>query len=501
MHTLLHRLVTLRCLVCALIPLVAGCLVGPDFHAPNPNMPGAWDGISAGMPTTAPATQGSVATSQPTTIARWWTTFNDPVLDSLVARAVESNLDLRQAEARLRQARAARGVAGAGLWPNVNVSGAYTRSGTGPGDRNTIGGGSNEQDLYRAGFDAAWELDVFGGVRRDIEAASADIAAAVADRQDVLVSVLAEVALDYLDLRGTQREIAISKRNLESQQKTLDITRRVFNVGLQRTRLDVVQAEAQVATTLSQIPPLEASARQTTYALSVLLGREPATLAAELDSEGPIPETPPTVPVGLPSELLRRRPDIRRAEARLHAATARVGVATSDLFPKFSLTGSLGLTGEKPKALVNWDNRFWSVGPSVSWPIFDAGRIRSNIAVQNAVQEEALAAYEQTVLIALRDVESALVAYAKEQQHRSALSAAVEANRAAVGLSVQLWQGGQTDFLNVTTAQRALYASEDALVRSEQLVAQNLVSLYKALGGGWEELDQAAPPQQPAPKP
>jgi NodT family efflux transporter outer membrane factor (OMF) lipoprotein len=253
--------------------------------------------------------------------------------------------------------------------------------------------------------------------------------------------------------------------------------------------LDVANADAQVATTESQLPALETAARQAMYNLAVLLGQEPTALLAELappEEDVKVPPTPSEVPVGLPSDLLRRRPDIRRADANLHAATARIGVATADLFPRFSLTGSFGTQGQKASSLFNWDSRSWSFGPSVSWPLFDAGRIRSNIAVQNAVQEQALLAYRAVILTALRDVESALVAYDKEQQRRTLLADAVAANRRAVELSTILYTQGLTDFLNVLNAQRSLFVSEDALVRSDVTVAQNLVALYKALGGGWE---------------
>jgi NodT family efflux transporter outer membrane factor (OMF) lipoprotein len=328
-------------------------------------------------------------------------------------------------------------------------------------------------------------LDIFGRVRRSVEAADAEIAFAIEDRRDVLVTLLSEVALNYMDLRGFQRQIAIAQKNLETQRRSLDLTRRRAAGGFV-SGLDVANAEADVASNESRIPLLEQNVQQVIYSLSVLLGREPGALLNELTAEAPIPATPPAVPVGLPSELLRRRPDIRRAEANLHAATARIGVATADLFPRFSLTGSLGTSGSQPKDLVNWDNRFWSIGPSVSWPIFDAGKIRANIGVQTAIQEQAIVGYRSTVLIALQDVENALIAYAKEQQHQVALVAAVTANRRAVDLATQLYTQGQTNFLDVLLAQRSLLGSEDALVQSERTMATNLISLYKALGGGWE---------------
>jgi len=342
-----------------------------------------------------------------------------------------------------------------------------------------------------AGFDAAWELDLFGGLRRGVEAAAADLAASVEGQRATLVSLAAEVALDYLTLRGYQQQIAIARENLVAQERSADYARRRFQGGFS-SKLDVANAEAAVALTRSQIPPLEAAVRQTIYALSVLLAREPAALLPELSTAAPQPLTPPEVPVGLPASLLRRRPDVRQAEAQLHAATARIGVATADLFPKISLTGTLGTSGGTPGALVKWDNRFYSVGPTVSWSLFAAGRIRANIRVQTELERQALLAYEAAVLAALNDVESALVAYVKEQQHRQALAEAVAHNQAAVQLATQLYTAGQTDFLNVLTAQRSLYAAQDALVQSVRSVATDLVAIYKALGGGWE---------QPAPGP
>lgn len=461
---------------------IEGCTVGPDYHPPQTSMPATWTGAGEG-PTTAPTTQTSQVTAQPVELARWWTIFNDPMLNSLVGQAIEGNLDLRQATSRIVQARANRGIVSAGLWPQVNATGDYRRSGAG----NNVTGGSTgaSHDLYQAGLDAAWELDVFGGVRRGVEAADANIQAAIEDRRNVLVTLISEVALNYLDLRGFQRQVVIAQKNLEAQRRTAELTRRRREAGF-ASRLDVANAEAQVAATLSTIPVFESAARQTIYNLGLLIGREPSALLAELSPSAAIPPIPPEVPVGLPSELLRRRPDIRRAEAQLHVATANIGMATADLFPKFSLTGSLTLQGSNLAALTNWGNRIWSVGPNVTWPVFDAGRIRSNIRVQNALQEQALLAYQTTVLTALRDVEVALVAYVKEQQHRQALADAVSSNRQAVDLATELYAQGQTDFLNVLNAQRSLFAAEDALVQSDRALATDLVAIYKALGGGWE---------------
>jgi outer membrane protein, multidrug efflux system len=293
------------------------------------------------------------------------------------------------------------------------------------------------------------------------------------------------VASNYVQVRGAQRQLAIAQQNLAAQQRTAEITRRRLIGGL-AAGLDLANAEAQAATTAAQLPLLETQAQQAIYSLSVLLGLEPTALTPELSTASPIPVTPPQVPVGLPADLLRRRPDLRRAEAQIHAATARIGVATADLFPRFSLTGSGGLASSTLLELGHWTSRFFSVGPSVSWPIFDAGRIRATIQVQDALTQQALTQYQKTVLTALQDVENALVAYAKEQARRQSLTDAVTANRRAVDLANRLYTQGLTNFLNVLDAERSLYTTEDALVQSQRNISLDLLALYKALGGGWE---------------
>ena len=465
------------------LPATGGCTVGPNYKRPKMEMPSQW----LLPPEGAAATQPSLTTTRPPDLARWWTQFDDPTLDALVARALEGNLGLAASTSRIRQARASRRIASSGLWPTVDTSAGFTRS-------RGRGADARRADLWHAGLDAAWELDVFGGLRRDVEAAGAEYQSAIEDRRDVLVTLVSEVALNYMDLRGLQRQLAIARENLVAQKRSTDIARRQFEAGLV-SGLDLANATAQVATTESVIPRLESDARLVVYALGVLLGREPGALLEELSAEAPIPATPPEVPIGLPADLLRRRPDVRRAEADLHAATARIGVATADLFPRFSLTGSFGTAGPHFGDLFDAQNRAWSFGPSLRWPLFDAGRIRANIDVTYAIQEQALLGYRSTVLTALQDVESALVAYASEQRQHEALSAAVAANRRAVDLSTPLYTRGQTDFLNVLSSQRSLFASEEALVQSEVTMATNLISLYKALGGGWEA---PAAPASPA---
>lgn len=488
-----------------LVSIVAGgCAVGPSYTTPKTDMPANWSVDSQGGITSAPASPERSAEAD-REIGIWWTMLNDPALNSLIEQALKSNYDLRIAQARVREARAARGVVAADRFPNVDANGSYSHSRrsenafSGGGGGGGAGGSTSgfappgqETDFYQVGFDASWELDFFGRVRRSVEAAEADIQVADENRRDVLVTMVSEVARNYVDVRSFQRRLAIAQENIQAQQETLQLSESRFHAGLV-SELDVAQSRAQLATTQSQVPRLEASVQQSMHALALLLGKQPTALEAELSQAGPIPGAPPRVPVGLPSDLLRRRADIRAAERQLAAATARIGVATADLFPRFTLTGSLGLSAEDAGMLFNAGSRNYSIGPSVTWPIFDAGRIRSNIQVQNARQEQALASYERTVLVSLADVEDALIAFWKEQSRRESLAQAVGANSRAFDLSNELYSRGLGDFLSVLESQRSLYLSQDQLVQSDQTVTANFIAVYKALGGGWEAFEQPPP--------
>ena len=466
--------------LCLCLPLLTSCMLGPDFQRPETKLSPQWLGQPATAPEAAPIGEQN--------LAQWWTVFNDPQLTSLVERAMQANLDLRMAESRIRQARAAMGIAGADLGPTVDSGASYRRS------RTPLSGDSSgavTTDLFHMGFDAGWELDLFGGVRRGVEASAADLDSAVESRRDLLVSLSAEVASNYLNLRSLQQRLVIARQNLLAQQHSVDLTRKRLSAGFV-SRIDVVRAEALAATTAGQIPLFETQIRQTIYSLSLLLGGEPSTLLAELTPEAALPAAPATVPRTLPSELLLQRPDIRRAEAKIHGATARIGVAKADLLPKFTIAGSLGLQNSTFNSTFNRDSSSWSLGPSLNWPLFDMGRSRANLELHKAVQEEELLAYEQTVLAALREVENALIASTKEEEHRQSLAQAVAADRTAVDLATALYSAGQNDFLAVLDAQRSLYGAEDALAQSHRTVSTNLVALFKALGGGWRVEEGAA---------
>ena len=461
-----------------ILVLAAGCSVGPNYRPPKTNPPANWSEAQLGG-----ATNAAVQTVQ------WWKTFNDPELNSLVERAVVANHDLRIAEGRLREARALRSGAIWDFGPTINGAAGYTDAQRAPNAQSfTVN--KLHTDLYDAHFDATWEIDVFGGKRRALESANAQFAAVEEDRRDVLVSVLAEVARNYVEVRGFQQRLAIARKNVTAQQEAVDIARARFNAGLS-SELDVKQAEALLATTQSQVPVLETSLKQAIHRLSVLLGQQPGALLAEVSQEAPIPGTPPEVPVGLPSDLLRRRPDVRRAERDLAAATANIGVEAAELFPKFSLIGTGGFQSLSASDWFKSGGKYWSAGPTVTWRFLDFGRIRAQVKAANARQEQALASYEKAVLTSFEDVENALVAYANEQLRYRSLTEAVAANRRALELANERYTKGIADFLNVLDAERSLYQVEDQLAESQRTVTVNLVALYKALGGGWETFDQA----------
>jgi NodT family efflux transporter outer membrane factor (OMF) lipoprotein len=344
--------------------------------------------------------------------------------------------------------------------------------------------GPREQNAFEAGFDASWEIDVFGGVKRDKQAALADVQAAEEGRREVLVTLLADVGRSYLELRGTQEQLRILEETVASEQDTLDIAKARFEAGL-GTELDVARAEGLLRANEAERPVLERQARQAIYRLGVLLGKEPGALAKELETPAEIPPVPPEVPLTLPSELLSRRPDLKRAERELAAATARVGVARADLFPRFSILGSFGRRSEDAGDLTKGASQFWNVTPAVRWPIFSGGRIRANIRVQDARQEQALLQYEKDILTALEEVENALSAHARDRARQDSLRAAVAANRRALDLATDRYTSGLESFLSVLDAERSVYAAEDQLVRSEKNTAVTLIAVYKALGGGW----------------
>jgi len=454
---------------------IAGCAaVGPDYLPREVSAPEQWN-----TDLKERVTGGSMDIQMP---ANWWTVLNDPTLTALIERAVKDNLDLKEAMERVREARARRGISSADRFPTIDAIGSANSSRS---SENTGSGKSRE--LYAAGFDAGWELDLFGGVRRSIEAAQADLEASQEDLRDVLVTLLAEVALNYVETRTFQTRLAVAGANLKAQTETYELTGFRFEAGL-TTALDVEQAKYNLENTRSKIPTLRSSLEEAKNRLAVLLGTHPGTMDADLAEIKPIPTTPLEIAVGVPAQILRRRPDIRRAERNLAAQSARVGVATAQLYPKFSLLGSIGLEALSAGDLFSTANRTYSIGPKFSWSIFDAGAIRQNIEVQNALQEQSLIQYESAILAALEDVENALKVYAEEHLRRQSLAEATHAAQNAVDLALTQYSSGLIDFRDVLDAQRSLLSFQDQLAASEGTVTSNLIRLYKALGGGWTSL-------------
>ncbi len=466
-----------------LLFVLTSCTVGPDYQPPKLDVPAQF----------TRSVLGGAAPSAPADLARWWTSLGDPVLDRLIEQALATSPDPKIAAARVREARAGRTAADAALWPTLGSHAIYTRErrseGTPFGAIPII---SPEDGLFDLGFDASWEIDLFGGNRRAAEAAAADLDASEEALRDVRVTLLSEVARDYVGLRALEQRLAIAQQNIEAQSHALDLTSDRLRAGLS-SELDVSQAKSLLASTQAQVPALESGIHQTIHRLGVLVGVAPTALADELGTPAPIPaaanpdEVAQRIPVGLPADLLRRRPDVRRAERQVAAATARIGVATADLFPKLSLTGVGGLQATDVSDFFNITSRAFSVGPAVRWPIFEAGRIRASIEARDAQQEAALETYRKAVLQSLADVEDALVAYGKDRDRHRSLAEAAQASARAETLARSLYTSGLGSFYPVLDAQRSRYADEDALVESERASVLDLIALYKALGGGWEE--------------
>jgi NodT family efflux transporter outer membrane factor (OMF) lipoprotein len=480
---------------------LSGCTVGPDYQPPAAKVPAEWTELAApeadgsGAVGEGAAERLAVTAAPGSDLTEWWRSFCDPQLESLIERAIAGNLELRIAEARIREARAQRAIVAGGIYPTINAGASYSRqhpsqkgefSDLNTGITKALVGDKvlDEYELYQVGFDASWEIDLFGGVRRRIEAADAQTEAVMEERRDVLIMLVAEVARNYIELRAAQRRLEIAQTDLSAQRATLELVSQKRSAGLV-TDLDVTRAAAQVSLSESRIPTATQQIRFSIHALSALLPQDLDTLVPDLIAARPMPSVPREVQVGIPAELLRRRPDIRRAERTLAAATAQIGAATADLYPRFSLDGTFSLEAIKFSWLGNWDSRTFGLGPSVLWPVFDAGRIRANIEVQNSRQEQALLDYERTVVRAIREVEDALLVFNSEQIRSSALADSAESSGESVELAQLAYDQGATDLLAVLDARRELYAAQDTLAASEQTVLTSVVALYKALGGGW----------------
>ena len=483
----------------AALALLAGCSVGPDFKVPHWASPVSW---FSGPKEKAPPAR-SIPVAAPID-PNWWKLFHDPELTALERRVAAENLDVRLATIRLAELRAQLGFAQAAQFPSFNANASYTRQkasdvGTFANAPNPLGangaqgsrtGGLRSShlaafDVYQVGFDASWELDLWGGVARSIESARATVQASADARRGALLTSLAEVARDYIQLRGVQARIAIARDNLRTAQQNLQLTQERAAGGV-TTDLDVANAAAQVRTTAAEIPTLQEQEAQDINALSLLLGKPPNALRDQLAEAKPVPPVPPRVPVGVPSELALRRPDIRQAEDQLHAATASIGVAVAAFYPSVTLSGSLGLQALQPWRMFDLNARQYAAGPGITIPIFQGGQLRATLHLREAQQEEAALNFQKTVLAAWHEVDNALTAYRAEQDRRDELVRAEVQGRRALAIARSRYQQGVADFLQVLTAQRNLLTIQEQLAQSTTTVSLNLVALYKALGGGWE---------------
>lgn len=453
----------------ALLLAVAGCTVGPDYTRPELVLPAEWLADEA-------------AAADSAALSAWWTTFNDPVLSGLIEQADQGNLDLKSALARIDQARALRAYAAGENWPAVDAVGSYTRS---RASENGLGLAAGEQSLYSAGFDAAWEIDLFGRIRRSVEAADATLAQSVADYHAVRVSLMAEIAAAYTDLRTSQARIGYAQANIDVQKKTLDLVKNRFDLQI-APALDVAQARLILANTESEIPSLRIAESAALNRLAVLTGTTPHQLRDTLLQAAPVPQTTTVLAAGLPAELLRRRPDIRSAERAVAAQTARIGAAQALRYPMFSLSGMMNFQATHISDVGDWDSRAFAFGPDVRWNLFDGNRIKSLTAAEEALTRQYIAAYEATVLRAVEETENAMIGYAQELNRAAALRRSVDAARESLGMVENLYLNGLTDFQNVLDTQRSLTAQEDRLAVSEGQIVRQVIAMYKAVGGGWE---------------
>ena len=477
---------TLRAVVLAVV--LGGCTVGPDFSAPASDAPGHWWG-----PPAAPGTS-NVVTFGGEVDATWWDQFHDPELSSLVGRLAAQNLDLQAAAERVQQGRAQRQITASQGLPHVDANGSYERmrsSPTGPVSLfQPVPGAPYEFDQWTDSLSASWELDLFGRVRRAVEADQANTATAIEARHGIALMEMADVAQDYLQLRGTQALETSALANLGNAQRNVALVRTRFANGVSTT-LDIANAEAQRATIESTLPQLRTEKARLVNAIGLLLGQAPRTLEAELLRDDASPLIPPSVAIGLPADLARRRPDIREAEARLHAATAETGVAVASFYPDVKLMGQAGTQSLQFTETFNLHSSFFAVGPAIDIPIFEGGRLRGQLHLRKSEQRQAAIAYHATVLRAWQEADDALTAYDQAQRRGDAIAEAVKQNTVALAAARQRYAQGAIDFLNVIVSENAVLQSQNTLASTRTQIAIDLVGIYKALGGGWQIADAA----------
>lgn len=471
-----RRNTTTFCLSLLSASLLAGCAVGPDYELP----------VTADLPASFASVKSDEFTERDVE-THWWKLFGDQQLSALIDQTIAHNYELKAARANLAEARALYLETGLNLLPTVTSHANYTEQKRSTGSLNNRAFVPRELKLYNTGFDASWEVDFFGRVRRNVEASNDEVEAQEASLRDIGVSLIAEAARNYFELRGLQNQLAVAQKNADNQAQTLDMTRVKLENG-RGTELDTSRALAQLESTKASIPPLESAIAQAIHRLSVLTGQMPDALTATLTQSAPLPKAPDNIQIGSPEQLLRRRPDIRIAERSLAAATARIGVATADLFPRVTFVGNISLEASTLSGIVAPGSESYSVGPKISWAAFDLGRVYARIKAADARAEASLAGYEQTVLNALEETENALVNYRQERTRRASLTAAAEASEKASQLAHLRYQEGVSDFLTVLDAEQRLLQDQSQLARSQTATATALTAVYKALGGGWQDV-------------
>ena len=461
----------------SLVLLLAGCAVGPDYRAPEVALPAAWD--SAGAETPAAGLQ----------LARWWQRLGDTQLDALVEEAVAGNLDVATAKARIRESRASYREAGGALYPAVEGSASADR-----GKNGSAKGSGDVSSQFQAGFDASWELDIFGANRRRVEAAFYGMDAAEEELRSTLLTLIGDVTANYVEARGYQVRIAYARQTAVSQHETEALTRIKFEAGA-ASGVDLANATGQASSTEANIPTLEAAYAAAVHRLSVLTGRPPAALKGRLEAEAPIPTPALPLPTGVPADVLRTRADVKLAERQLAQATAEIGAAEAARYPSLSLTGSLSTSAANIGDLAKSTTISWAFGPSLSLPIFNAGQLAAAVDVAEAQRDQSYLTFRGSVLTALEEVENAIVAFGQERRRYESLAVAVGSFRQAAGLARTLYRTGATDFLEVLDAERSLYSAEDSLIQSQISITTNYIALNKALGGGWDGAIDASQPE------
>lgn len=458
--------------------LLAGCVVGPDYQTPILAMPASWSGHKPTKPV------------QPAQLSKWWQRLRDPELNTLVEEAVAGNLDVATAKAKIREARASYRQSAGTLLPSVDGSGSATRNKS----AETTSGSDATYSEYQAGFDASWELDLFGANRRGVEAARYGLDASQEELRSTLLTLIGDVASYYTQARGYQARIALARRSAASQRQTAELTRTMAQAGT-ATAADVAKAMGQAASTEAAVPTLEASYAQAVHRLAVLAGRPPASLSERLKRVAPIPAPRLPMPTGIPADLLLSRPDLRMAERQYAQYTAKIGQAEAARYPSVSLTGDISTAALKLGDLGKNSSIGWSFGPTLSVPVFNAGQLQAAVEVAKAQRDQYFIAYRSSVLTALEDVENALVLLSQERIRIAKLASSAKSYGDAARLEGTLYKAGETSLLDVLDAQRSLYSAEDSLLQSRVLLATNYIALNKALGGGWDGTVDSAKPE------